>query len=215
MKFNHNDRYPKINKNHVKGNGIDRKYLPNYFKLGEFDQGLIEDVMKVYYLTINENHIGSNSEYEMSTESPLRTYFPETYRQIILQKPLTDGSFEKDYQSFEENTNVLNKVKNLLKGITFYRCRIATLPAGDILDWHIDTNTSVLSRVHFVISDNAHWFINRKGIVEEKILRKGEIWFTNTGYNHKVVNDTNKDRIVVTVGCDSRDLVNNWNLNDN
>ena len=212
MEFNYNKRYPKMNKNHVKGNGIDRKYLPNFFKLGEFDQNLINDVMKVYSDTINENHIGSRSTYEMSIDSPLRTYFPETYRQIILQKPLTDGSFEKDYQSFEENTVILNKVNNLLKGITFYRCRIATLPAGDVLDWHIDTNTSVLSRVHFIISDNAHWFIDRKGTVEGKILKKGEIWFTNTGYNHKVINDTNKDRIVLTVGCNSEDLDTHWNI---
>lgn len=212
MDFNYNKRYPKINKTHVRGEGIDRKHLPNYFKLGEFDQDLIDDIMKVYYDTINENHIGSESNYEMSIESPLRTYFPKTYRQIILQNPVTDGSFEKDYQSFDENTDILNKVKDLLKGITFYRCRIATLPAGDVLDWHIDTNTSILSRVHFIISDNAHWFIDRKGTVEEKILKKGEIWFTNTGYNHKVINDTDRDRIVVTVGCDSRDLDKHWNL---
>ena len=36
-----------INKTHVRGEGIDRKYLPNFFKLGEFDQDLINDIMKV------------------------------------------------------------------------------------------------------------------------------------------------------------------------
>lgn len=214
--FSYNTRYPKMNKNHVKGDGISREKLPNYYKLGEFNEDFGSKIMEVYKATVNENHIGSKSTYEMSIESPLRTYFPPTYRQVILQKPVTDGSFEKDYTSFSENTEILTDISNYLNGITFYRARIAVLPPGDVLDWHIDTNTSVLCRVHFVISDSAHWFIDRKGEVDEKVLKQGEIWFTNTGYSHKVINDTTSDRIVVTIGCNSTDLVNNWDiLSDN
>lgn len=214
LKYSYNERYPRINRAHGRGDGVDRKHLPNYFKLGEFDQTFIDMVLNVYSATKEINHIGTVENYEMSIMSPLRTYFPETYRQIILQSPMTDGSFEKDYVRFDRYPDILEKIKQFIKGITFYRARIAVLPAGDVLDWHIDTNTSILSRVHFVISESTRWFIDRRGDIEEKILKRGEIWFTNTGYRHKVINDSKFDRIVLTIGCNSKDLCQHWNISN-
>lgn len=200
-----NKRYPKVNKHHVRGTGADRADLPLYCKLGEFGQDLVDACMSIYNADKTHNDIGRKDTYEMSIDSPLKQYFPDTYQQVMLQLPATDGSNEFDYTNETKYADIINLARTYLP-VEFYRARLAVLYPGDVLDWHIDTNTSVSCRAHFVIQGNPEWFIDKKGNIEHKIFNKGEIWFTNTGYMHKAVNFTQDTRITLTIGMHSSEL---------
>jgi len=89
----------------------------------------------------------------------------------------------------------------------FYRARLAILPAGACLDWHIDTDTSVSCRIQIPLQGSMTWQIRKKDRLEVSHMKPGSIWFTNTGYEHRVENVGNEDRVVLTIGCQSHFLV--------
>ena len=51
------------------------------------------------------------------------------------------------------------------------------------LNWHIDSDTSVMCRAQICLNDNDSVFQSkRKGVVEEFKMKTGEMWFINTGW---------------------------------
>ncbi len=210
-KFNFNERYPPFNKKHVAGDKkYSRKKFVNYSLLGEIDPSFKQ--LAVSFLKNfdpNYNDIGIDSTYRMSQRSPLRTYFDERYRQVLIQRPLSDGENEDDYLD-SLDAPLVDACKEYLKGIDIFRTRFAILPPDSVLDWHIDTNTSVACRVHFSLFGKCLWKIQRNGTTHEYLLDENKILFTNTGYSHRVETIENNDRIVITIGCKPTDLTSKF-----
>ncbi|MCS7316850.1 MAG: cupin domain-containing protein [Candidatus Dojkabacteria bacterium] len=208
-----NEKFKKINRKNTYGPGIRRKYLPNFIKLGDFsnDKDFIHLCLDTFEKVKNVNHIESDEYYPISKGCPLVKWFPSTYQQILLQTFVGDkdkeGQIEENYNVIiEDYKEIHNYIKKYLP-IKYCRARFAILYPGYELDWHIDSCTSVSCRVHFVIKGPSKWSVYRNKVLEEKELNTGEIWFTNAGYPHRVVNDTNEERIVILLGTSSDELV--------
>lgn len=184
----------------IDNNAPDRKQLPNFIYLGQQPPELKEEVMKlVTELGTGFNDI-NQSTYTVSQKfSSILKSFPEDYIQIMLQSYKNEGLVETDY-CLPKHTAITDILSRYISD--FYRARIAVLHPGETIDYHIDTNTNQMCRVQFPIQATQHWYIKRNtGEVEEKILNPGEIWFVNTGFAHKVVNEEGIDRITVLLGC--------------
>jgi len=204
----------------VRGNnGPDRRDLPNYKKFGAIDWVEFDALKYVTEFILNEigpehNDINNAEAYQIAQGCPLKTYFPPTYRQVLLQQPLTHGAEEEDYRAvvrFPKDAGL--KIFSILRQFglrDFYRARLAILPPGAVLDWHIDTNTSVSCRVQIPIIGDCRWEIKRNNEIEQQFLRPSEIWFTNTGYAHRVKNiHHTEDRVCLVIGC-HYDAIKKW-----
>lgn len=202
--FKFNQAYPAVNRRNARGQGPNRRFLPNYYKLGSFDEDFRDKCMSLALQNSDHNDI-QKSVYNMSKESPLCEFFPSSYRQILLQHAATSGLFEKDF-IVDYQSDILSDLRRILNDLDFFRARLSVLPPRQSLDWHIDTDTSVACRIQFILSGDASWSIDRKGVIESKVMRRGEIWFANTGYLHKVENRSDQDRWVLTLGCDYASL---------
>ena len=178
--------------------GPDRKKLPNFHLLGHSDPRLLDATLKCLEHVAGLNDVDADS-YPISQLYPnLRAIFPEKYRQVLLQDFIDEGKHETDFR-VPKYTDVTQYVDPFVN--EYFRARIAILSPGDEINWHIDTNTSQMCRVQFPLVGEQKWYMKRGKQVEEKILRPGEVWFVNTGLMHKVVNETDEDRITVLVGC--------------
>jgi hypothetical protein len=177
----------------------DRKQLPNFIYLGVQPPELKIEVHRLLdQLGMGYNDIGSD-DYAVSKKfASILESFPEDYIQIMLQEAINGGLVETDY-CLPKHTSVTNILRPYIKD--FFRARIAVLHPGQTIDYHIDTNTTQMCRVQFPIQAEQHWSIKRGTVIEEKILKPGEIWFVNTGFAHKVVNEEGIDRITVLLGC--------------
>ena len=184
---------------HVDLESPDRKELPNFIYLGEYDPALVEQVdVLLAQLGPGYNDIGSKN-YEVSGKfASILKSFPEDYVQIMLQGAETDGMVETDYH-LPKHTSVTDILRGYIG--EFFRARIAVMSPGAVIDYHIDTNTKQMCRVQFPIRGKQHWFIKRGSEVEEKTLNPGEIWFVNTGFPHRVENEEDIDRVTVLLGC--------------
>lgn len=215
---------------HIKGNGPDRKLLPNYQKLGDVDdlgagtfvklRNTVERHLAHYE---GRNDINDEASYEIAQNCPLKTYFPSSYRQLLLQHyrqpidpSLSDeekeackqpATSEFDYKSYTVQPIYDSIGKVLYEFIpSHFRARIAVLPPGEVLDWHIDSNTSYACRIQIPVIGSCHWQIKRRKEVESRILNPGEVWFMNTGFSHRVENNGTEDRVVLLVGCKFDDI---------
>ena len=177
----------------------DRRDVPNFIYLGQQSPMLAEEVHQLLArLGMGYNDIGSERYAVSQKFASILESFPEDYVQIMLQGADNDGMVETDY-CLPKHTSVTDILRLYIQ--EFYRARIAVLHPGQTIDYHIDTNTTQMCRVQFPIQAEQHWFIRRGKKVEEKVLKPGEIWFVNTGWPHKVINEEGVDRITVLLGC--------------
>jgi hypothetical protein len=198
--------------------GPDRRYLPNYYMLRRI--GWADFAALRWYVTgilhnaPDQNDINAAEAYQIAQECPLKTYFPPEYRQILLQRSMdgSGGLREEDYMVAPRLTDdAATKIVTLARialgpAVSIFRARLAILPSGKVLDWHIDTNTSVACRIQIPIFGECLWETKRRGTIEEQVLRPGEVWFTNTGYNHQVKGIGTGDRVCLILGCHFNDI---------
>ena len=199
---------------HIRGDGPDRKLLPNYHRLGKMGEGPFKALCKaVEEQTLKcgaqHNDINDEQKYKIAQDCPLKTYFPSTYRQLLLQHSIKFDSTETEfdyigYRGFLVYEKIGKTLEKFVPG--FFRARIAILPPGEVLDWHIDSNTSYSCRIQFPIIGSCDWQIRRGKKVESKVLKPGEVWFTNTGFSHRVENTGTEDRVTIVVGCKFDDI---------
>jgi hypothetical protein len=196
------------NRKNVIGTGADRRDLPNYktfpFQNLTFSNqvlDLVEALPKDY------NDIQSEQSYQIASKSPLKEYFPNRYRQILLQHKRDDttGENETDY-TVDMYPEIMDTIKQIFPKC--YRARIAILVAGDELGMHIDSNTSVSCRFHIPIYGACRWTMRREGVEHQFIMQPPGIWFVNAGYPHKVENCAPVERITVALGCHYDDVTN-------
>ena len=180
-------------------NSPDRKQLPNFIYLGQQPKELAEEVYKLLDKLGSDHNDINQPSYSVSKKFPsILKSFPKDYIQIMLQNYQGEGLLETDY-CLPKHTRITDILELYVKN--FFRARIAVLHPGRIIDYHIDTNTNQMCRVQFPIQAEQLWYIRRNGETEEKILKPGEIWFVNTGFAHKVINEEGVDRITVLLGC--------------
>lgn len=195
-------RHHPRNRKNVSGTGPDRDQLPLGLRLGSVPASIMEVCNREIDRSIAEgiSHV-STEYYPISSDSPLIDLFSKKYVQSMVQIPETDGQDERDYT--RKFSPVVDAMAAEYPDLRFFRGRLAKLPPGEVLDWHIDTNTSVYCRLQFFIRGGCTWMIrNRKNPVETWDVSAGQVWFFNTGFMHRVENHTSEDRWVLIINCD-------------
>jgi hypothetical protein len=194
------------NRKNAMGSGADRRDLPNY-KVFPFDSQPISNLVinLVGNLSKEYNDIQSDKSYRIASNSPLKQYFPNRYRQILLQHKREDttGEEETDYtlDTYPEIMDIIRKIFPKC-----YRTRIAILTVEDVLGMHIDSNTSVSCRFHIPIYGACRWTMRREGVEHQFVMQPPGIWFVNAGYPHQVENCSQVERITVALGCHYDDV---------
>lgn len=128
------------------------------------------------------------------------------YRQIVLQKlpedkeQLMDETLYTEWRDDIDCQKIKKYFDNLYGEGNYYRSRISVMAPGHELNWHIDTDTSILCRTQTVVQSSSSFFETktRQGI-QSNIMEEGKTYFINQGWPHRVVNSGGW-RIVVIVG---------------
>lgn len=185
----------------VRGFGPKRDQLVTFAKLGDVSVDLISKLNEIVDTRVG-NDLGSDA-YNISQHCDVNSVFIDKgYRQILIQerKHNVDTADEHEYTEYNEDVSIpfFNRV---------YRLRISEMIPGHEMNWHIDTDTSVMCRAQICLNDNNSIFqFKRRGVVEEFQMKRGEMWFINTGWLHRVVS-RNEIRRSAIFGFDFDDYV--------
>lgn len=201
-------------RNRVKGkNGPTRKEMKAY---GIVDSNIPEKVIQAI-LSIANNYTGNDlggDNYQISQHCDIKTTFTSssTYSQILLQQlpcHLSSNKYsqidEKNYLEWREDIKDIAIIKTYLneKFKKPYRTRISVMEGGNELNYHIDTDTSVLCRIQIPVkisNSKFQWKIKEKEI--SLSMKRGNAYFINTGWLHRVINPGKSNRIVLIFGID-------------
>ena len=197
----------------VKGSGPDRTELKIFHKLGTVSKETVAELNHILD-TCDRNDIGSDNYSITNTIDYEDTHGvkKEYYRQLILQEnkdgpTLKNAEVGQVFKESEDQYSIwANKefdIDTTISDINRYfrqvfRFRLSeTLPHHSVA-WHIDTNTSVMCRAQICLheNDSLFEFKNREGI-HQLFMKPGELWFINTGWNHRVVANNDLRRTAV------------------
>lgn len=192
----------------VVGSGPRRHELPNFKLLCHMPEEIVEEFNEIYDHFSEVNFLKDKENYEIKDKCELVGMIPEKFQHILLQnknprQDEDDVMMELKYTKFTEHCtqNAKDWLCETFPGL--YRARISVLHPGDLFDWHIDTNTSVACRVSCSLNnDDSTFQVKRRGQVETAKFKVGECWFTNTGWPHRVYNNSDKIRINLLFGID-------------
>ena len=189
-------------KNRVRGTGVDRRDLPLACWLANFSS---EDISEALLQDYSGNDFNEYT-YRASGYFPLNADRPAQYRQTLFQTNSSSEIYDEykycDWRSPYADLPVISILR------TPVRTRVAVLPPSYELTWHIDTNTSVACRFQLPLSRYGSVVeINRRGVVHQLHIPRGQLWFINTGWPHRVFNETEEDRVVLLCSAHSDDLV--------
>ncbi len=188
----------------VRGEGGKRRHeLPSFQLLGHLPPSAIAEAQQ-YFLAFSGNDLGGDT-YKISAACSLLPKTHQQYRQKLLQLCETnqDPLVEKNYTQWIHDLPAQSVLKSWFEKNfpQSYRARLSSLPSQASLDWHIDADTSVSCRISIACSPSESLFeINRRGVVESKKFQPGEVWFTNTGWLHRVINPGPEPRLNLIFG---------------
>lgn len=202
-------------RNRVSGNnGPKRNQLTTHGIVAtDIPQTVIDEILNIANFYKGNDLKGDN--YQISQHCNVDTAFTNspTYRQILLQQ-LNDNADneidETNYQTWriDLKTNAIQEYLNS----TFtapYRTRISVMNGGNELNYHIDTDTSVLCRVQIPVQTKGSLFQWKTKTEEVNLdMELGNAYFVNTGWLHRVVNPSDNIRIVLIFGIDYKNLPN-------
>ena len=202
-------------KQRVSGSNGPRRHELKAFETVDTDvpQDVIDEILLIAN-SYEGNDLGGDN-YQISQHCDVKTAFTSSasYRQIILQEckdPNADVIDEKNYITWRNDlatSNIQSYLKEKFKKP--YRTRISIMPPGHDLNWHIDTDTSVLCRVQITAySDGSEFQFKTKQGHSSLIMHPNNAYFVNTGWTHRVVNTTDSTRIVLIFGILFDDLPN-------
>lgn len=166
----------------VRGLGPRRDELVTFAKLGNVSDTVVAKLNEIADRR-RGNDLGSDA-YNISQHCDVNNVFIDTgYRQILLQERQddVDTADEHAYTKYNEDVTIpwFNQV---------YRLRISEMAPGHEMNWHIDTDTSVMCRAQICLNENDSIFqFKRRGEIEQFTMKPGEMWFINTGWLHRVV----------------------------
>lgn len=201
--------------------GPDRKLLPNWqllYSIEDFSS-IQKELLSIINTYSDTDDIGDTSKYPIATPGlvKLANMRPKGYKGIILQwadKPNEDNILdEKPYTEWNDRAEKATNFKRFMRNCfpNAYRVRLACLPKGNELPWHIDTNTSVACRcqipiTHATTREGSTFEIIRNGKHEYAEFPLGSVYFINAGYKHRVVNNTDRDRWILNFSVPFSDL---------
>ena len=191
----------------VGGEGPRRNDFVTFAKIGDVDPSLVEKLNEIADRR-DGNDLGGDN-YNLSQICKIEDVFNAAgqYRQILIQEKAVDEVTvdEHTYTKYNEDVTVpfFDQV---------YRLRISEMPPGHELNWHIDSDTSVMCRAQICLTENDAVFqFKRKGKIEEFTMKPGELWFINTGWSHRVVAGDTSRRVAI-FGFDFKDYTGEKNL---
>jgi len=196
----------------VGGPGPRRNKLLTMCKLGDAPTRVVDELNYILD-THSGNDIGGD-DYGISQNCDYEEVFnvQDKYRQVLLQKKALGNSDDVDeylYTEWDGNYVVRYTqpyIQTLFNNV--YRFRLSEMQGDHELNWHIDADTSVICRAQICLSDSESLLEFRdKAGVHKLQMKKGEVWFINTGWNHRVVNGSNLRRSAI-LGFAYEDLKN-------
>tara|TARA_R110000868_G_scaffold52067_1_gene164747 strand:- start:2594 stop:3244 length:651 start_codon:yes stop_codon:yes gene_type:complete len=177
----------------VGGTGPKRNKLKTFEKIDQVSQNVVDELNYILD-TDTRNDIGGDN-YGISQNCNYEEVFnvSDKYRQILLQKKIEDSSDDVNeylYTNWDPNHNLrytMPTINRLFDNV--YRFRMSEMKGDHELNWHIDADTSVICRAQICLkeSDSTLEFKDKAGIHQLRMY-PGEVWFINTGWNHRVVN---------------------------
>ncbi len=192
----------KTKRKRVGGTGPRRNKLLTMCKLGDAPTRVVDELNYILD-THSGNDIGGDN-YGISQNCNYEDVFnvQDKYRQILLQKK--QESAEDDVNEYlytkwdpSYSTRYTTPFLNtLFKNV--YRFRMSEMKGDHELNWHIDADTSVICRAQICLSDSDSVleFRDKQG-THKLVMQKGDVWFINTGWNHRVVNGDNIRRSAI------------------
>lgn len=191
----------------VNGPGPKRNEMLTFAKIGDVDTELLEQ-LKSILLENPQNDLGGDG-YNISQQCDIENVFnaADSYRQVLIQKSIHD---ENTASEFDYSDYVYDVKVPWFKFI--YRLRLSHMGPGHTINWHIDTDTSVMCRAQICLNENDSVFkFKTKSGVESFTMKPGEMWFINTGWPHSVEGG-NTERSVAIFGFEYKDYNGNTNL---
>ena len=175
----------------VKGTGPRRNELPVFKKISNLSPAALDELNRILDATTG-NDIGGDS-YGISQNCNYEEVFnvKDQYRQVLLQTKLPSREMDVDESAYTQWTKKIpTKTRSELAGMfkNIYRFRLAEMDPGHALNWHIDTDTSVICRAQICLNtnDSELQFKTKDGEYHLKML-PGEVWFINTGWTHRAI----------------------------
>lgn len=197
----------KTKRTRVRGPGPRRNEMLTFAKICDVDTELLEQ-LKSILLENPQNDLGGDG-YNISQQCDIENVFnaADSYRQVLIQKSIHD---ENTASEFDYSDYVYDVKVPWFK--TIYRLRLSHMGPGHTINWHIDTDTSVMCRAQICLNENDSVFkFKTKDGIEEFKMKPGEMWFINTGWPHSVEGGE-KERAVAIFGFEYKDYNGNTNL---
>lgn len=191
----------------VKGTGPRRTEMVTFAKLGDVSSELLEQLKNI--LSLNPQNDLGGDDYNISQQCNLENVFNAVgnYRQVLIQESVHDKptASEFEYTQFKYSVNIP-------WFDTVYRLRLSHMGSNHVINWHIDTDTSVMCRAQICLNENDSVFrFKTKTGIEEFSMKPGEMWFINTGWPHSVEGGE-LDRSVAIFGFEYKDYHGSTNL---
>lgn len=190
----------------VAGLGPDRKLLPAFAPLVIIPKLLVVELNDFFSHHRALNDLAATENYKIADHCPLKEKVPQGFQHILLTQCSTEGNFLNE-QNYTQWTPEAKETKFYSwfsqKFPSAFRVRLSLLPPDREFAWHIDTNTSVACRCSVALNEsNAEFEVKQKNLTQRVPLKEnvGTIFFTNTGYPHRVFNHGTADRLNLVFG---------------
>ena len=186
----------------VGGTGPRRNKLKLFEKICDVPNSVVEELNYILD-TYRGNDIGGDN-YGISQNCNYEEVFnvADKYRQVLLQKRIESASDDVNeyfYTQWDTNYKLRYTRPELDHYFHYvYRFRMSEMKDDHELNWHIDADTSVICRAQICLNENDSVLEFRdKDGVHQLRMKPGEMWFINTGWNHRVVNGTKARRAAI------------------
>jgi hypothetical protein len=198
-------------KRRVSGNNGPRRHemLTHGTVANNVPQAVIDEILHIAN-SYTGNDLGGDN-YQLSQHCDVKNVFTssETYKQIILQECTSENTIDETNYMYWRNDISTTAIESYLTTafVKPYRARISVMHGGNELNYHIDTDTSVLCRVQIPAQTTGSLFQWKTKTEEVSLTMKlGEAYFVNTGWLHRVINPTDSIRIVLLFGVDYKNI---------
>lgn len=196
----------------VKGTGPKRNELVMFRKLGVISDEAISELNKILDDQNDRNDIEGDN-YQISNTLDCQGVFGHgnRYRQILMQELGNENALMVDEYAYDKwafDVKVKEELSTYFKNV--YRFRMSEMFGKSQINWHIDSCTSVMCRAQISLNNNdaVFEFRDKERDVHSFTMKKGELWFINTGWNHRVISGDLTRRVAI-FGYHFDDLLNN------